>query len=144
MAQIKSKKNVLVWGTFDLLHEGHIKFLQEAAKLGNLYVITVSDKIVFENKGYFPDNETKIRKKNLENLPFVQGVFVDSISEGLHSINTIKPDIFCTGYDQNTLWEDILKSFFEKNHMNVQLHQLNQYADGVHSKHLRKGRTATH
>ena len=46
---------VFVSGCFDLLHSGHIKFLTEAAKYGDLYVSVGSDKTINElkHKVYF-------------------------------------------------------------------------------------------
>ena len=38
------KKRILVAGTFDLIHAGHIYLINEAAKLGDVYVIVSTDK----------------------------------------------------------------------------------------------------
>ena len=37
------KKKVLIAGTFDILHPGHIYLIQEAAKLGDVYVVVATD-----------------------------------------------------------------------------------------------------
>ncbi len=93
-------RRVLVWGTFDLLHEGHKKFLTEAKKLGDeLYVIVVPDAIVFENKNRYPVHSAELRKQNIESTGLANGVFIDSLSEGLRCLEGIKPDIFCCGHD---------------------------------------------
>lgn len=48
---ISGKKIVLVGGCFDILHFGHIKFLEKAKKYGNfLVVILESDKFIKQNK----------------------------------------------------------------------------------------------
>jgi len=41
---IKIAKKVLIAGTFDLIHPGHIYLINEAAKLGDVYVIVATDK----------------------------------------------------------------------------------------------------
>ncbi len=41
---IKIAKKVLIAGTFDLIHPGHIFLINEAAKLGDVYVIVATDK----------------------------------------------------------------------------------------------------
>ena len=47
-------KKVFCWGTFDKLHEGHRKFLEDAKSKGDhLTVIVVSDGAVYENKGKY-------------------------------------------------------------------------------------------
>ena len=40
----KVKKRILVAGTFDLVHAGHIYLINEAAKLGDVYVIVATDR----------------------------------------------------------------------------------------------------
>lgn len=135
-----NKENIAVWGTFDLLHEGHRQFLKKAAKLGKLHVILIPDEQVLKNKGYLPDNDTEIRKKNLEKLPFVECVYIDCIEMGLESVNYIKPHYFCLGYDQERVWEDILEKFLSKQGYFPKFIRLGRYANGIHSKHLRRGR----
>jgi cytidyltransferase-like protein len=49
-------KKVFVSGCFDLLHSGHIAFLQETASYGDLYVALGSDQTVYELKGRLPVN----------------------------------------------------------------------------------------
>ena len=46
-------KKVFVSGCFDLLHSGHIAFLETAASYGDLYVCIGSDKTVYDLKGRF-------------------------------------------------------------------------------------------
>ena len=55
-------KKVLVTGCFDLLHSGHIAFLNEAATLGEVYVGLGSDDTVYELKGRYPINNQDERK----------------------------------------------------------------------------------
>ena len=43
-------KKVFVSGCYDMLHSGHVAFLQEAAELGDLYVGLGSDKTIFALK----------------------------------------------------------------------------------------------
>jgi cytidyltransferase-like protein len=49
-------KKVFVSGCFDLLHSGHIRFLEEAASYGDVYVALGSDRTVAELKGRPPVN----------------------------------------------------------------------------------------
>ena len=45
------KKKVFVSGCFDLLHSGHIAFLETAAQFGDVYVCIGSDNTVKDLKG---------------------------------------------------------------------------------------------
>ncbi|MFH1941007.1 MAG: adenylyltransferase/cytidyltransferase family protein, partial [bacterium] len=49
-------KRVFVTGCFDILHSGHIAFLQEAATYGLLYVGIGSDENIQSLKGVYPIN----------------------------------------------------------------------------------------
>lgn len=129
---------VAVWGTFDLLHEGHINFLKEAARLGDLYVIIMTDKITKKNKGYIPNHNEQYRKKIILNIPYVKNCYIDSIDKGLKSILHIRPDIFCFGYDQKTIWEKKLMVLANNYRLKIRFRRLYKYANGIHSSDIRK------
>jgi len=50
---MKAKK-VFVSGCFDMLHSGHIRFLEQAAEYGDVYVAIGSDRTVMDLKGRAP------------------------------------------------------------------------------------------
>lgn len=70
------KKIVLAGGCFDLLHYGHIKFLQEAKSLGDWLVVALeSDENVRRMKGESrPIHSQTQRKEMLEAISFVDEV----------------------------------------------------------------------
>lgn len=72
----QKKRIVLAGGCFDLLHFGHIRFLEEAKKLGDWLVIALeSDKNVRHMKGRARPIHTQTqRKAMLESLRFVDEV----------------------------------------------------------------------
>src|SRR3990167_9053345 len=90
---------VMAHGTFDLLHIGHIKHLEEAKKHGDHLVVSVtSDRFV--NKGprrpYFNENH---RMEALKGLSFVDEVVLSDSELAVDAIEKIKPDIFIKGID---------------------------------------------
>ena len=93
---------VFVSGCFDLLHSGHIKFLMEAAKLGDLYVSIGSDKTVKELKHRDTIYNEKERKFMLESLRCVKQVFIGSgsgVLDFIPELEQVKPDIFFVNSD---------------------------------------------
>lgn len=92
-------KKVLVGGCFDVLHYGHIQFLEQAKKLGDtLIVILESDKSVKRMKGeYRPIHTQAQRNKMLTALKFVDDVinldFLTADREYLAIIKTISPNV---------------------------------------------------
>jgi FAD synthetase len=126
-------KKVVVWGTFDMLHEGHLEFLKNASSYGELYVIVVPDEVVMNNKHHLPAQNHFKRKEKLERLDFVKRVYIDCVEYGLESIEIINPDYFCVGYDQLTVWEDVLSNLFDSKNINAEIIRLNIYANGLHT-----------
>ena len=134
----------MVWGTFDNLHDGHREFLEQASRLGILYVIVVPDDAVLENKGHTPLFSAEERAAQLRMLPFVAGVQIDSWSGGLESLRILQPNYFCAGYDQSKDWEMQLIQFCKSTGLHISYIRLGEYAGGIHSSHLRPQKSARH
>ena len=137
-------KKVVVWGTFDLLHEGHIKFLQDAKSIGDqLIVIVIPDTIVIENKGRMPFDPQDKRKKKIEDTNIASAVFIDSLSEGLRSVKKIKPDVFCFGYDQFSEWEEKLSDKLREYNPYIKFKRLHEHSNGIHTSNIIKNTEMT-
>ncbi len=96
------RKKVLVSGCFDLLHSGHVAFLQEAATLGLLHVCIGSDQTVQALKGRYPVNAQAERVFMLEALACVHAVRISRGSGMLDfepELADIRPDIFFVNED---------------------------------------------
>ena len=74
-------KKVFVSGCFDLLHSGHIAFLEEAASYGDLYVALGSDKTVYDLKGRVPVNNEDERLYMLQSLSCVKKAFISRFGD---------------------------------------------------------------
>ena len=97
-------KKVFVSGCFDLLHSGHIAFLEEAAKYGDLYVALGSDKTVYDLKGRVPVNNEEERLYMLQSLNCVRQAFISSGSGMIDfeaEFKAIQPDYFIVNEDGN-------------------------------------------
>lgn len=98
-------KKVLCFGTFDILHQGHKEFFEDAKKQGNfLGVIVISDKTVYENKKHYPVNNQETRAKNLKQIKVIDEVIQvgDNLNSNLRLIKSFSPDVIAFGYDQKT------------------------------------------
>lgn len=95
------KKIVFTNGCFDILHIGHIRYLQEAAKLGDILIVGLnSDESVRRLKGpERPINSENDRAEMLASLGFVDYVTIFEDDTPLELINTIQPDILVKGGD---------------------------------------------
>ena len=65
-------KKVFVSGCFDMLHSGHVCFLENAFVYGDVYVGIGSDATIKELKGRYPITTQDERKYVLESLKFVK------------------------------------------------------------------------
>lgn len=98
-------KKVFVSGCYDMLHSGHVCFLQTAAGYGDLHICIGSDKTVRDLKGRFPVNTQDERKYMLEALKCVKACYIGSGSGHLDFLSELKrvgPDIFVVNEDGNS------------------------------------------
>lgn len=97
-----SNKKVFVSGCFDMLHSGHIAFLQEASQYGDLYIGLGSDKTIMELKGRETINSEEERAYILNALACVKKATVNKGSgliDFLEDIRQLRPDIFIVNED---------------------------------------------
>ena len=87
-------------GTFDLLHMGHIYFLKEAKKLGDVLIVVVAtDKTVRKLK-HEPVTPEDIRLSLIKELKIVDQAYLGYEDDIYIIVEEIKPDIIALGYDQ--------------------------------------------
>lgn len=99
----KNKKIVFTNGCFDILHVGHLRYLQEAARLGDILVIGLnSDASVKRLKGSErPINNQNDRAEILSALEFVDYVIIFDEDTPYELIKKIQPDVLVKGGDYN-------------------------------------------
>ena len=98
------KTLVMAFGTFDLLHPGHLSYLRQAKKLGSRLVVVVArDSSVKRIKSRLPVYSERERLGLVSALKFVDRAVLGSIVEKdmLLIVKKMKPDIIALGYDQN-------------------------------------------
>lgn len=110
----KHKKIVFTNGCFDILHIGHIRYLQETAKLGDLLVVGLnSDQSVKRLKGEErPINNEQDRAEVLCALEFVDYVVIFEEDTPYDLISKIQPDVLTKGGDykeEEIVGADIVK-----------------------------------
>jgi len=127
----KKKKIVLASGTFDLLHLGHVKFLEEAKKAGGenseLIVIVARDSTVEKRKGVRPVMPEDQRRALVEALKMVDEAILGYEEFDIGKvIQKIKPDIIAVGYDQNGIEREVKKAIKERG-LQVQIAKIGQF-----------------
>lgn len=95
------KKIVFTNGCFDLIHPGHIAYLNEAASLGDVLVIGLNtDRSVKVLKGeHRPINDEFSRSQLIASMFFVDAVVFFDEQTPIDLINAVKPDVLVKGGD---------------------------------------------
>ncbi len=105
IASLKSKKKKIAFtnGCFDILHYGHVKYLQDASKLADVLVVAVnSDASIRKIKGgKRPIINQKDRLRIIAALESTGFVTIFNDDTPLKIIKLIKPDILVKGADWN-------------------------------------------
>ena len=133
-------KKVLAFGTFDLLHPGHIYFLNQASSFGDeLYIRIARDLNVERYKGKQPVwNENKrleeVQKKFPNAKVSLGYLEQDRIYECLSEIT---PDIIALGYDQ-AIFTDKLGDEIKVRGLKTEIVRIDSYYENIYKSSLLK------
>lgn len=98
----------MVFGTFDILHPGHIHMLKEAKEYGDfLIVIIARDETVKQVKRKAPVNDEVTRRSRVESLGIANRVRLGNLDNKHDVLKEEKPDIVALGYDQQHFIENL-------------------------------------
>lgn len=124
-------KTVLLFGTFDFLHVGHLHLLREAKKLGDRLVVCVArDASIQTLKGTLPMHTEQERKELVSHIDLVDTTILGDTELGVYSFfDWLVPDVIAIGYDQDALAKDIARAITERK-LPVDIQTLSAYKEG--------------
>jgi FAD synthetase len=129
----KKRKIVLASGVFDLLHLGHVKFLEEAKKAGGrgakLIVIVARDSTVEKRKGIRPVIPENQRRALVESLKVVDEAILGYEDFNMGKvIEKIKPDIIAVGHDSHTTgMEEAVKDYVKRSGLRIKIVKVGKF-----------------
>ncbi len=97
---LESEKKVLVAGTFDIIHPGHIELLRFASSLGRVYVIVSRDANAMRSKGRPPVLSEEARLRIISSIKYVYKALLGDPEDILRPVESVKPDVIVLGPDQ--------------------------------------------
>jgi len=101
------KQVVLCHGTYDLMHTGHIRYLQRAKQEGDILLVTVTaDAFVNKGPGRPVFNE-QLRAESLAALACVDYVAINHAVSAVEALHAIQPNIYAKGSDYRSHSEDV-------------------------------------
>ena len=135
------RKKVLVAGTFDIIHPGHIYLFNQAAKMGDVYVIVATDK---NRENYSGEQPIIPEKQRLEVVKSIKNVKEARLgrhdNDTLKTVEEINPDLILLGPDQKYDILTLIKGLKEKGLDHIKVQRLETYYDKfeLHSSNLIK------
>ena len=128
-----NRKVVLASGVFDLLHLGHVKFLEEAKQAGGenaeLIVVIARDSTVEQTKGRKPIMPEDQRRALVESLKVVDIAVLGFESLDIAEVVAkIKPDIIALGYDQEKMVQDV-EAYLKTHNLPVKIVRIGKFGE---------------
>ncbi len=122
---------VMASGVFDILHTGHISYLEQAKAMGDeLYVVVASDDTVRKRK-HEPITPEQMRVKIVSSLKVVDKAILGNSGGDMYSIlKTIRPDVIVLGFDQ-TFDEKELESDLRSKGYDIKVRRANQSGEDL-------------
>jgi FAD synthetase len=127
-------KKVMVFGTYDLVHSGHLSFFKQAKKLGDYLIVVVArDENSARIKGRFPRNDEKTRLANVRKVKLVDKAILGSRTYNFYrTIRTHKPVTIALGYDQKPSIRQLKKDLRKHRLANVKIVRLRPYKPQIY------------
>jgi len=120
---------VLVFGTFDRLHAGHIDLFRQARGLGDQLIVGVGrDTVVKHIKGNHPQQYESERRRAVQSCGLVSEakLLPENPEERFIWIKQVSPDVIALGYDQTTFTEHFEEEL-RQHHLNCRVIRLKPY-----------------
>ena len=129
----RERRVVLASGVFDLLHLGHVRFLEEAKRAGGrnarLVVIVARDSIVGKRKGEKPVMPENQRCALVASLRVVDCAILGFQKFNIgRVIDRIKPHVIAVGYDQEGI-ERTVRKYVEEKKLNVKIVRIGKFGE---------------
>ena len=120
-------------GVFDLLHAGHLHYLEQAKMLGEELVVVVAHDDTVRSRKHEPITNQQLRKRMVEGLKPVDKAMVGNppstpIFDILAEVN---PDIIALGYDQKHSIDAIKEGLSAHGHSEVQVLRVEGLSDDL-------------
>ena len=132
------RTKIMVFGTFDGLHQGHLNFFKQTRnfmKNSFLIVSIARDKNVIRIKGKSPFLNERTRMVLIKKSKLADRVVLSGIKNHIPHIVKERPDIIALGYDQKVYVKNLKKDLKNKGVL-VKIVRLKPYKEKIYKNHL--------
>jgi cytidyltransferase-like protein len=138
------KTRIMVFGTFDGVHKGHLDFFKQAKNFieNSFLIVSIArDKNVFKIKGKNPRLSEKERLVLVKKNNIVDRVILAGKNKYLPHILKERPDIIALGYDQKAYVKELKKDLKDLagsagGSKKIKVIRLNPYKEHIYKNHL--------
>jgi len=124
---------VMAVGVFDLLHAGHLHYVEQAKQLGDELVVVVAHDDTVRKQKHEPITNQDLRKRMVQGLKPVDKVIIGNPPTVpiFEILGNVKPDIIALGYDQKHSIEAIKKGLQENGMGHIEVIRVEGLADDL-------------
>ncbi len=138
-------KTVLAFGTFDVLHPGHISYLRQAKRLGDKLIVIIARGVnvrKFKHKATVFD--ARQRQTLVQALKMVDRAVLGDKRDIYKSVERFRPDVLAMGYDQQPLTR-VVQAELDKRGLRARIVRCKPFKPHMHKstkikQRIRKGR----
>ena len=124
---------VMAVGVFDLLHAGHLHYLEQAKSLGTELVVVVAHDDTVRSQKHEPVTSQELRCRMVKGLkPVDEAIVGNSPGTPIFDIlNVVKPNVIALGYDQKHSVDSIRTGLDEHGFSDVELTRVDGLSDDL-------------
>ena len=140
MFMAKKRTKIMIFGTFDGLHKGHLNFFKQAKNFiqNSFLIVSIArDKNVYKIKGFKPLLKEKERLNLIKKCALVDKVVLSGLANHIPHIVKEKPDIIALGYDQKFYVKNLEKDLKNRGIL-VKIVRLKPYKKNIFKNNLLK------
>lgn len=126
-------KRIMAVGVFDLLHAGHLHYLEQAKALGDHLTVVVAHDDTVRKRKHEPVTGQDLRKRMVEGMKPVDEVVIGNPPDVpiFDILPTINPDVIALGYDQEHAEDNIRTSLSERGYSSIEVVRVEGLSDDL-------------
>lgn len=124
---------VMASGVFDILHTGHISYLEQARSLGDELVVVVACDSTVRKRKHEPITPEAMRARLVGALKPVDRSIIGREGDMLDTVAEIRPDIIVLGYDQGFNEEELHQRLSDRGMGHIRVVRADECADDLNA-----------
>jgi FAD synthetase len=121
----------MCFGTFDILHLGHLNYFEQAKKHGDRLLVVIARDSTKKNQHKETIFNEKERLKLVESLKIVDKAVLGNHKDHFKIIEELNPNIICLGYD-HPITKETLEQELMKRNLKPHILRMNPYKENIH------------